>query len=148
MVRLEQLELKAARQRALELRAREKAEKHERRIAQLRLESGLARSAESFTADRPYGVQAIREVLFLAPARVWSAAEIHACLEQHGWISPSAQYPLQGTEAVISRLVRRGELRRVSRGRYVLAVSDGSGSAEKRGLGLNGAAAPADRTMQ
>ncbi|MFN0181191.1 MAG: hypothetical protein ACKVZ0_20485 [Gemmatimonadales bacterium] len=145
-MRLEQLELKAARQRALELSAREKAEKHERRIAQLRLESGLARSAEAFAADRPYGVQAIREVLLRAPARVWSAAEIHACLEQRGWISPSAQYPLQGTEAVISRLVRRGELRRVSRGRYVLAVTDGS--PEERGLGLNGRASPADRTTR
>ncbi len=117
------LEKKATHQRGLEARARAKAEKHERRIAALRLSHGLAApKAEPATpALAPLsGVAAIRALLREDPSRVWSAGEVHAELEQRTWVSRSARHRLQGTEAAVSRLVRRGELVRVRRGRYAV----------------------------
>jgi len=123
---LAKLEARAARLRDKETRARLRAEKLERKLDRLR-SAAIPAGATAPTAEpppgpavTPTGVRAIRMLLAEETGRVWSAVEIHHELASRGWISVTARYRLQGVEAVISRLVRRGELVRVSPGRYRL----------------------------
>ena len=71
------------------------------------------------------GIAAVRAVIEEHPGRVWRAREIHDVLEQRGWISEGAQHTLRGTEAAINRLIHRGELEKVDRGRYRLRAKEG-----------------------
>ena len=68
--------------------------------------------------EGPRGIAAVRLVMLEHPDRIWKARDIHAQLEQRGWISPGAQHPLRGTEAAVNRLWKRGEIDRVDAGRY------------------------------
>lgn len=68
--------------------------------------------------DGPRGIAAVRLIMLQHPDRIWKARDIHAQLEQRGWISPAAQHPQRGTEAAINRLWKRGEVDRVGAGRY------------------------------
>ncbi len=124
---LPELEARAARLRGKELRARRKAERVEQQIRGIRILAGHAPGDGRLPAPphlleaAPTGIAAIRRVLGEFPSTVWSAGSLHAELERRGWVSPTARYRLQGTEAAVSRMVRSGELRRVGRGRYRLA---------------------------
>lgn len=124
--RIRKLEADAERLREKESRAREKAEKLERKIARLREASGPERelgSASTRVVAAPSGVQAIRRLFEEDPTRVWSAGDVHEALETRRWISTTTKHPRQGVEATISRLVRRGEVERLGRGRYRAAGS-------------------------
>jgi hypothetical protein len=86
----------------------------------------------------PRGMEAVRRVMREVGGDL-NAREVHAHLENRGWVSPEAKFPLRGTEAAINRLYRMGELERVSRGRYrykwpasqQLAVDNGSGGDDR-----------------
>jgi hypothetical protein len=69
-------------------------------------------------ADKPRGIGAVRRVMRESPSRVWRAKDVHRVLEQRGWLSPEAKFPLRGTEAAINRLWKAKELDRVGSGRY------------------------------
>lgn len=133
LVLLPKLEAKAAKLREKELRARSKAEEVERQILGIRLVTGTPFSdlrhdngVGAAGSRAIHGVYAIRRLLTESPSRVWSAGSLHAELEARGWLSPTARHRLQGTEAAISRLVRKGELERLDRGRYRLSDSAAS----------------------
>jgi hypothetical protein len=79
---------------------------------------GLEADVVRPTDERPRGSAAILTVTAEEPGKVWSARDIHAELEERGWLNPEAQHPLRGTEAAISRLVRDGKLEKVGRGQY------------------------------
>lgn len=124
--KLEKLRQKAAEARDREAAARAEAEELERRLhkraAKAGIELGGAAPAGKEGGRPPLrGVAAIRAVVDAEPERIWSAAAIQEKLEAKGWVSPDAVHRRQGIEAAISRLVRGGELRRVERGRYLLA---------------------------
>lgn len=122
--KLDKLRRRAELARAREAEARSEAEKLEaklqRRAARLGVDLPAAATAPrvSPASAPPSGIAAIRLVIADEPSRVWSAADIQACLEARGWISTTAVHRRQGIEAAISRLVRGGELHRVARGRY------------------------------
>lgn len=122
--RLDKLEAEAERLRRKEARARRKAEKLERKIRRLRDAAWAASSSGAASARgggggrRPTGVSALRRLLDEDAARVWSAAELHEELRVRGWLSSTAVHHRQSVEAVISRLVRRGEVERLSPGRF------------------------------
>jgi hypothetical protein len=72
--------------------------------------------AESPTS--PEGMAAVLQVMVEEPTRLWRAKEVHAVLRQRSWVSPRAKHPERGTDAAISRLLARGDIQRVERGRY------------------------------
>jgi len=64
------------------------------------------------------GIAAVRAVIREEPNRVWTPREVHTVLEDRGWLSHEAQHPVAGTEAAVARLLRKGDIVRVGRGRY------------------------------
>lgn len=124
ITRLGKLEAEAERFRRKEARARRRAEKLERKILAIRDAMGFAPSSGAVAVQGraegrgPTGVSALRRLLDEDLARVWSARELHEELLARGWLSDTATYHRQSIEAVISRLARRGEVERVSPGRF------------------------------
>ena len=62
----------------------------------------------SLNGDSPRGERAVALVMRERRDGFWTSAEIHAALEERGWISASAKHPKAGTEAALSRLARKG----------------------------------------
>jgi hypothetical protein len=115
------------RNRRLEVEARESAEQAEQALAAIEALTGplpisgdlpaeLARSSRN--GSSPRGTAAVLRVVEAEPNRVWKPAEIHRELVGKGWISPEAKHPKAGTDAAISRLLKRGKLRRLGPGQY------------------------------
>jgi hypothetical protein len=141
-VELSRLEAAVARLRRKEARARRKAERLGRKIDTMRDAARLAPVAAvdrgAADGDRPTGVHAIRLLVEEDATRVWSARELCLELLSRGWVSPCAAHRLRGVEAVLSRLVRRGELTRVRPGRYRRAAEGALPKAPSRPEGLGG----------
>jgi succinoglycan biosynthesis transport protein ExoP len=78
-------------------------------------------SPPTASTGRLVGIAAVRAVMREQPDRAWNARDVHSVLEERRWLSPTAQRPLRGTEAAINRLMKRGELIKISPGRYKLA---------------------------
>ncbi|MFN8224593.1 MAG: hypothetical protein U0R50_15245 [Gaiellales bacterium] len=120
--KLEKLRKRVELARSREAEARVEAEKLERKLvrraAKLGIDIPFTETRRQAAAQGRHGISAIREVIAEEPERVWTAADVHARLQERGWISPTARYTRQGIEAAISRLVRAGELDRIARGRY------------------------------
>jgi hypothetical protein len=66
----------------------------------------------SVNGDSPRGERAVLLVMSERRDGFWSPSEIHAELEDRGWISPEARHPKAGTEAALSRLVKKGTVSR------------------------------------
>lgn len=128
---LPELRKEAARLREQENTARQKAENIERIIEGIEGLGAPSRATEmpaevsapqptlaELNGSGPRGIAAVRRVVLEGRERVWKARDVHAVLEQRGWLSSGAKHPLRGTEAAINRLVHRGELERTRPGRY------------------------------
>ncbi len=71
------------------------------------------------TNGKLVGTPAIRELMRESPAtEVWSPRALYKSLAQRSWLSEESQHPLRGVEAAINRMWKRGEIERVSPGRY------------------------------
>jgi hypothetical protein len=66
----------------------------------------------------PLGLAAVREVMRETPNRIWTPNELHKILEQRGWLSGKAKFPKAGTESAVNRLLAKGEIVKIGRGRY------------------------------
>jgi hypothetical protein len=64
------------------------------------------------------GLAAVREVMRERSERIWTPSMIHAELERRGWLSGDAKFPKAGTESAVGRLLGKGEIVKVARGRY------------------------------
>jgi hypothetical protein len=64
------------------------------------------------------GIAAVRRVVHEQPGRVWRPRDVHAILEERGWVSPGSQAPIRGTEVAMHRMATRGELEKVGRGQF------------------------------
>jgi hypothetical protein len=85
------------------------------------------------TEGTPYGTAGIRRVAAERPG-IWTMSEFKAAMQERGWFTSE-----RSVENAVLRLVRRGEGRRVGKGRYVFpadfregvedesATSDGAG---------------------
>lgn len=111
--------------RLVESNARIDRERNETAFAALeRLVNGAGSSppeaSPKASAERPslLGLAAVREVMRESPAHVWTPREIHEVLESRGWLSGKAKYARAGTESAVGRLLGKGEIVKVARGRY------------------------------
>lgn len=117
-----------ARNRLVEETARQERERDEAALSTLEHLVGpgggngsVAPPSEAVTTDdRPQllGLAAVREVMRDDQARVWTPRVIHEVLESRGWVSGEAKHPRAGTESAIARLLSKGEIVKVARGRY------------------------------
>lgn len=112
------------RNRFVEENARREREQDEGALFALEaILSGISSTTEERSepaSERPQllGLAAVREVIRANPGHEWSPREVHAVLEQKGWLSGNATRPVEGTASAINRLLAKGELSKVSRGRY------------------------------
>lgn len=130
---LARLRAEVTQERAKQQQARQAAERAEAAIRALEalvrddepaskgqavLEMEAVLPAPNGSLDRPLGEDAVLRVVAEEPNRVWSPAEIHAVIEARTWRNPDAEQPRAGTDAAISRLVKKRKLEKLGRARY------------------------------
>lgn len=121
IVALPDIEAEALRWRNIEADAAAKAIDLETIIrAVRRLTPSVAGDRESDASSPPHpeGMAAVIEVMTEQPDRLWRAKDLTEILRQRGWLSTTAKYPERGVDTAIARLLGRGDIERVERGRY------------------------------
>jgi aminopeptidase N len=123
---IDNLRAAVARNRRIEIEAREQAERDERALLALEAVMGEQPSEQveqtsletveaSPNGDGPRGEAAVRRIMENMPMTRMTGSEIHAEIVKNSWFNPDAKHKRAGTDAAVARLVRKGVLVREGR---------------------------------